>query len=312
MLSSLPPGASDDDSLANLLRTTIAPFLTSKSHKAKVDLAHELMQSLPIGSVAPYGPWLVVAEILSDSLESSQTSHSSANSNSQPPIGHEYREVAKHLERGLRSTLNLPWAHWQSLFQNLVAKASDETGEAGCAIAVIEPMAKSILDISTNNFESQSTVSIFQAGIELISCAKQPRDRQAVESARRRLWGTSISGSRSASFDTYDLLYKLINHLLTLSYEQFHKVEIGGVVVPLLTEIAGFLTRCNQLLVFKTMVNLQNSIGVWIRDKDGRYNSRQSANVSEAVCTFSNICWVFCALTHPRSNSCGIVSAIFS
>ncbi|KAK9425792.1 putative Rap1-interacting factor 1 N terminal-domain-containing protein [Seiridium unicorne] len=294
ILSSLPPGLRDDDGLENLLRSTLAPFLASKPHKAKVDLAHELMQSLPMDALAPYGPWLVIAEVLGDSLESSQTSHSSTNSTSQPPIGHEYREIIKHLERGLRSTPELPWAHWQSLFQNLVARASDESGEAGCAIAVIEPLAKNVLDILANNFESQNILSLFRAGIALISSARQPRDRQAVESARRRLWGTTISGSRSATFDTYDSLYKLMNQLLTASYERYLEFETGDIMVLLLTEVAGYLTRCNQLLVFKVMVILQNSIGIWIQDEDGRYNSRQSASVSEAVkLLWTRICNVF-------------------
>ncbi|WP_234038608.1 hypothetical protein, partial [Erythrobacter sp. YJ-T3-07] len=109
------------------------------------------------------------------------------------------------------------------------------------------------------------------------------RDRQAVESARRRLWGTSISGSRSVSFDVYDNLYKLANHLLMVSYHQVDEFKNSGIVELLLNEIAGFLSRCNQLLVFKALVNLQGSIGVWIEDANAQYSSRHFAGISEAV-----------------------------
>jgi hypothetical protein len=284
ILSSLPHGANDDKGLASLFRSILAPFLTPKPRRARTDLAHELMRSLPMDTLVPFAPWAVISEILGESLENSQTSRSSTDSSSQPSVGHEYREIVKHLERGLKSTPNLPWVYWQSLFRNLVTQASDETGEAGSAIAVIEPLAKSILDIlTTSSQEPKNAASLFRSCIDLISHAKYPLDRQAVESARRRLWGTSASGSRSASFDVYDSLYKLVNHLLGDSYERYHEFETEGIVVPLLTEVADFLTRCNQLLVFKALVNLQNSIGMWIQDDQGRYNSRQSVHVSETV-----------------------------
>lgn len=312
ILSSLPAGAQDDDGFADLLRSTLLPFLGSKSHKAKVDLAHELMQSLPMDTLAPYGPWLVVSEILGDSLENSQTSVSSSPSTSQPPIGHEYREVVRHLERGLRSTPGLPWLHWQSLFQSLVARANEETGEAGCAIAVVEPVAKSILDVLANDYSSKDTVSLFRSAIDVISVAKQPRDRHAVESARRRLWGTSVPGSRTASFDVYDGLYKVINHVLTTTYLRYDEFETGSIVVPALNEVAGFLARCNQLLVFKTLVNLQDSIGMWIHDNEERYNSRHSASVSEAVSVTAIRLTQMYLLTSCRSNSSGIAFATSS
>ncbi|KAH6657287.1 Rap1-interacting factor 1 N terminal-domain-containing protein [Truncatella angustata] len=294
ILSSLPPNTKDDDDLANLVQSMLAPFLVSRSHKAKIDLAYELMHSLPMDTISPSGPWVAISNILSESLQSSQTSFSSSSSTSQPPIGHGYREIINHLEKGARSTPGLPWTKWQSLFQILVTRASNETGEAGCALAVIEPLSKSVLDILANSLESSNTMNLFRFGTYIISVAKQPRDRQAVEAARRRLWGTSISGPRSASFDIYDNLYKLINHLLTVSYQRYSEFETEGIVVPLLTEVAGFLSRCNQLLVLKTLVSLQDSIGFWIQDKEARYNNHQSAHVSEAVkLLWTRICNIF-------------------
>ncbi|KAI0126923.1 Rap1-interacting factor 1 N terminal-domain-containing protein [Xylariales sp. AK1849] len=294
ILSSLPPGVNDDDDLSNLFRTIFTPFFAPKSSRAKLDLGHELMQSLPMDTLAPYGPWVFVAELICGSMENSQASHSSTHSGSELPVGHEYREVVKHLERSLRSIPNLPLKHWQSLFQVLVMRAVEETGEAGCAIAVIEPSAKAIIGIISNDHGAKINLSLFQSSIELLSSARHPRDRQAVDAARRRLWGTSISGSRSASFDTYDNLYLLINRLLHNLYRQYDEYDNEDTVVSLLTEVAGFLARSNQLLVFKTMVILQDSICLWIQDVDERYDSRQSSRVSEAVkLLWNRICNVF-------------------
>jgi hypothetical protein len=282
ILTALPPGTSDDECLLNLVRSVFTPFLAPKSSRGRVDLANELMQLLPMETLAPYGPWVVVSEVMCNSLEHSQASHSSTHSSGEPPVGHEYREIVKHLERGIRSTPNLPWEHWQSLFEILAARASDEAGDAGCAIAIIEPLAKTILDIPSEH-EGKINRNKLRSGIELISIARQPRDRQAVDAARRRLWGTSISGSRSVSFDTYDHLYRLANDLLEVSYRRYEGSDVEEVVVPLLTEVAAFLARCNELLILKSLVNLQTSIGIWIQDASGRYNSRQSPSVSEAV-----------------------------
>ncbi|KAH8682331.1 Rap1-interacting factor 1 N terminal-domain-containing protein [Xylariales sp. PMI_506] len=283
ILSSLPPGTIDDDGLTDLIRSVLTPFLTPKSPRAKADLCHELMQSLPNDTLAPYGPWVVVSEILCESLESSQASNTSTNSNGDIPVGHEYREVVKHLERGLKSTPNLSWPHWRILFQALSAKASDETGDAGCAIAIIEPLAKATLDIIDGSPKATVAMNVFRSGIELVTIAKQPRDRQVVDAARRRLWGTAVSGSRSASFDVYDNLYRLTNSLMDTTYYHLDDHEVRTITVPLLTEVAGFITRCAPPLVFKSVVNLQNSVGLWIQDPEERYNSRLSADLSEAV-----------------------------
>lgn len=282
ILSTLPPGASDDDDLLDLLRTVLTPFLATKTPRAKVDLAHELNQSLPRESLAPYGPWVIISEVLSLSLENSQSTNSTSSSG-QLAVGHEYREAVKHLEKGIKSTPNLPWEHWQSLFRNLTIRVVEEAGESGCAMAVTEPLAKAVCDIVASDVDLSHSVNLFRSGIELISSAKQPRDRQAVDAARRRLWGTSIAGSRSGSFDPYDSLYSLFKHLLSTSYDRYNEYETGGIVVPLLTEVAGFIARCNRVLALQTLVQLQESVGVWIQDKDERYNSRQSLCVSEAV-----------------------------
>ncbi|KAF3008142.1 hypothetical protein E8E14_001479 [Neopestalotiopsis sp. 37M] len=283
ILSSLPAGAPDDEGLSDLLRGTFQPFLATKSPKARIDLARELMQSLPMDALSPFGPWVLISEIIESSLEVDQTNKLSPGAGSQPPVGHGYRELVKHLERGLRSTPKLPRENWHSLYSFVVSQATEETGDAGCAIAIIEPTAKCVLDVLGNNPDSGHKVGLFRAGIDLISEAIYPHDKAAVDAARRRLWGTSISGSRSATFDPFDHLYKLINHLLVDSYQHYHELNSGGVVAPLLTKVASFLAKCNKLLVFKSLVHLQNGIGIWIQDKEVRYSSRQYPQVSDAV-----------------------------
>ncbi|CAJ2500477.1 Uu.00g033300.m01.CDS01 [Anthostomella pinea] len=293
ILSTLPRGISDDEGLSNLIRVTFQPFMLSRSPRARRDLGQELTQTLPADEPHPYGPWVFLSEMISTSLESSQSSYLTTDSGSQPPVGHEYREIVKHLERGIKCTPNLPWDQWLSLFQMLSTRATEEAGEAGYSIAVVEPLAKIVLE----SFPADDTPVPFntlKSGIELLSAAKQPRDRQALDAARRRLWGTSVAGSRSPSIDPFDNLYRLTNRLLETSYVQLDRANHAEVVVPLLTEVTGFLVRCSQVLVFKSLVQIQHGLGLWIQDADGRYSSKQCPEVFEAVKNlWDRICGLF-------------------
>lgn len=289
ILSMLPPGVSDDDGLLNMIKAVFHPFIISRSSShAKTDLARELIQTLSImDALSPYGPWVFISEVFSLSLESSQSSHASTNSKSEPTtIGHEYREIVKHLERGIRSTPNLPWEHWHSLFQSLVTRVVNDAGEAGCAIVVVEPLAKSFADYITTADGETLSYNLLKGSIELVATAKQPRDRSALDAARKRLWGTSIAGSRSAtSFDPFDNFYRLTNELLQNTYTHADQYDQDQVIVTLLAEVTGFLVRCNRQLVLKTVAQLQSGIGFWIQDVNARYSSKQSSKVSEAVST---------------------------
>ncbi|RYP61254.1 hypothetical protein DL769_007795 [Monosporascus sp. CRB-8-3] len=295
ILSTTSPGLPDDESLTTLFRAVFTPFLMARAVHARIDLANELMrETLPMETLSPYGPWLFISEIIFSSMESSQSSTSSTRSGGGPTVGHEYREIVKHLERGVRSTPNLPWEHWQSLFQLLVARVTDETGEAGCAIAVVELLAKTFLDgLSTVDYDA-IPINTWKGGVQLIATAKQPRDRQALDAARRRIWGTSVAGPRSASFDPFDSFYRLINRLLEISYAH-SDARIDVEIVPsMLTEVAAFLTKCNRLLVFKSLTQLQPGICLWIRDTDGRYNSKRSSELSDAVkILWQTVCELF-------------------
>ncbi|KAI1454841.1 hypothetical protein F4805DRAFT_438129 [Annulohypoxylon moriforme] len=289
MISKLPEGIPDNDGLLNLIRVVFDPFVISRSSSSgKVDLARDLMQTLPVDVPCSYGPWVFVSDILSLSLENSQSSYSSS---SQPTtIGHEYREIVKHLERGIKYTPNLPWEQWHSLFQLLKTRVEQEAGEAGCAIVVVEPFAKSLWEF-TSPQEDAMPYNLFKASIELVATARQPRDRQALDAARRRLWGTSIAGSRSASFDPFDNFYRLTNHILGLAYIHFIQYDESEIVAPLLTEVTNFLTRCNPSLALKSLLQLQDGISLWVQDANAQYGSKQSSKVSEAAkALWSRIC----------------------
>jgi hypothetical protein len=266
ILSALPPLISDDEDFADFFKSAMAPFFTAKTEKGRMDLAQDLMSTLPMDASTPYGPWLFTSEKISTWLLSGHNSAQSNASGSEAPVGHDYRDVVRLLERGLKSTPNLPWNHWQSLFGELHQRCRDETGDAGVAIVVIEPLAKTLVDMSTAEHPTDSSVLI-RVAIELLSGATHPRDRHAVDGARRRLWGTVVSGPRSASFDTFDSLYRLVNLALDQAYREANPTTSGEGVSMLLKDVGDFFDRSNQQLLFKSLAAFQDGLVAWIRDE---------------------------------------------
>ncbi|SPQ17956.1 164a2e2b-7f9e-44e6-aa53-251a4d9207e4 [Thermothielavioides terrestris] len=127
MLSTLPPGVPDDKEFAEFFGL-------------------DLLSGIPMDIPLPYGTWLLVAENILCWLEPIQNSHHSSGSGGETPVGHDYRDIVKVLERGIRSTPNLPPKHWESLFFAAFKRAREETGDAGVAMVMIEPLAKVLVD----------------------------------------------------------------------------------------------------------------------------------------------------------------------
>ena len=265
MLSTLPPGVSDDKDFAEFFGSVFAPFFASKGDKARMDLAQELISVIPMDAPRPYGSWLLVAENILCWLEPGHHSHSSTGSAGETPVGHGYRDIIRVLERGIKSTPNLPPKHWESLFYPAFERVREETGDAGVAIVVIEPLTKVLVEQFALQGVVESPLSCLRYVTELVSVATQPRDRQAVDAARKRLWGTALAGSRSSSFDTFDNLYKALSEILEYSYSNFDPAD-SDATTQLFKEIGGFFDRSNRQLFLKAMISLQDGIYPWFQD----------------------------------------------
>lgn len=282
LLSTLPPRIPDDEAFAVFLHSVFDPFFASKNVKGRMDLAQEVLNLLPVDAPGAYGPWLMLSKEISANLENSQHSHQSTGSGSEPPVGHQYREIVRVLERGLKLTPNLPWKHWHSLFRALCQRVRNETGDSGVAIAVIEPLAKAIKDFVLNPEEDMIMANVVKASIELVAASSHPRDKQAVDAARRRIWGTSTAGPRSPSFDPFDNLYKLVTSLLEAMYTDFAAYDSGD-VASLINELSGFFDRCNQQLAFRCLMAVQAGLACWLEDKKHQITRTSFPDVHSAV-----------------------------
>lgn len=317
ILSTLPNGVPDDAAFADFFTGVFAPFFKAKNARAASDLAQEMLNSVPMDSLCPYGPWIMAANAVKTALASGQSRSAPSfapTSSLEPLVGKEYRDLCRILERGFKSTPNLPSECWSSFLEAVETHITEETGPAGRALALVEPLAKTILDHVTTTGRSVDPRAVY-ATTALLHIASQPRDRQTVDSARMRLWGTSTA--KSASFDPFDSLYKLSNVVMEELYSSLGDVEMAKLAAPFLTELDGFLRRCNNSLVLKTVCTLQDGLVFWIKDDESRLSSRQSADTASAVCIIRNEetylrCWVVLANMLNRPSSCGIKSATSS
>ncbi|KAK6215006.1 hypothetical protein QIS74_08025 [Colletotrichum tabaci] len=260
LVSRLPPGIPDNEEFVDFFRSAFVPFFAPKSAQSRFELAQEMLSVIPIWSSpvahSPYAPWVIASECLASTFSPSQNSAQTTSSTSEPSLGHEY------------------------LLSN---RACEETGEAGRALGVIEPLAKVIRESLPADRALPIFANTVLAAAELLSVANHPLDRQAVEAARRRLWGTAVTGPRSSSYDPFDNLYKLTNELLERFYEAGERGGLDESATPLLNECSGFLSRCNPELAPKTVTNLESGLAIWIRDSQGILKARQSPAASEAV-----------------------------
>ncbi|KAF9878644.1 hypothetical protein CkaCkLH20_04136 [Colletotrichum karsti] len=305
LVSRLPPGIPDNEDFLEFFRAVFTPFFTSKTPKARSDLAQELLSVPPSWSPAiahiPYAPWVFASECLAATFNMSQSSVQTVSSTGEPILGHEYRAITRLLEKGWKETTNLPWQHWCSLFTLLSNRSGEEAGEAGRALGAIEPLAKVIRETVPADRAVPVSSKTVMAAAELLSVANQPVDRQAVEAARRRLWGTAVTGSRSSSFDPFDNLYRLTADLLERLYEAGERGSLDDSVSGFIREISGFLSRCRPELVTRTVANLETGLAMWIRDSQGILKTSQSPAPSEAVKTlWDTICRIIFSGNKPE------------
>lgn len=287
LLARSPTNVPDDHEFAKFFETVFAPFFEDKNEKAQANLGQELLRLLPMDTACCYGPWSLCASKLSLSLEASQFSHNSNGSGSAANLGPEFREIVKTLERGLRSTPNLPSECWIQLLRNLTSHVKNEAGDAGVAIAVVEPLASVIFDLIPDEKEDVISNLCVDATIELVTESTHPRDRQAVDAARKRLWGTTNVGNRSSSFDPFDNLYKLLTSVLGKLYANIGSYD-SEMVVELLKRVRSFFDRGNPELVFRTLLAVQDGMARCLEDEDHRLTRTEFPGVPEAV-SLSNI-----------------------
>ncbi|KAH6608986.1 hypothetical protein Trco_002332 [Trichoderma cornu-damae] len=280
MLSSVPLGSADDEALSDFFLSVFEPFFQGKATKARLELTRELLQLLPRESPSPYGPWLLAAQNLSLSLDCNEATFNVAGSGKM--LGPKYRDIASLLERGLVGHPQLPLDRWFSLFERLSENVGLHLGDAGRALIVIEPLAKALLDCLDGSAKKPSATCLKAARV-LFDIAKLPRDRTALNTARQRLWGTSLTSARAGSPDPFDHLYKLGNRALEIFYTKTSIFDSKNEIVPFVESVESFSVRCFSQLGAKALAKTQSGLCLWIEDNESRFEHDGDSCLSRAI-----------------------------
>ncbi|KAG9256126.1 Rap1-interacting factor 1 N terminal-domain-containing protein [Emericellopsis atlantica] len=256
MLSVVPTGGRDDDDLAAFFISTFEMFLAGKPDKARIDLVKDLQRQSPANASAPYAVWMLGSQAVALTL----SGDNKLDSNGDRFLGPEFREITNFLCNGLLSHPNLPSQAWMSIFNDFSQRVTSGFGDAGRAIVIIEPLAKVLVDVD------QAVALHHEASCALIESARFPRDRQAIDAARRRLWGAELVPSKTT--DPFDHLYRLADRKLITSYEALGEQEGSPLrAVTVLKATKQFIAASFSSTGFASASRLQHGLSVWLLDE---------------------------------------------
>ncbi|KAH6693345.1 Rap1-interacting factor 1 N terminal-domain-containing protein [Leptodontidium sp. MPI-SDFR-AT-0119] len=263
LLTTPSPGFEYDQQFFGMVNRVLTPFITARNSKAQLDLVYSLVHLLPSESNDPSRLiWQVLAEFATTAVDRRDRNESKGDE----VLGTKYLNLIKILEIGINLFPTGPLPAWKHLFEAIVNSATLDAGDAGRAIGVIEPLGK----IFTPQVPSAvlSSKGIFYLGL-ILGKANYPKDRQALDSAHRKLRGSGNPNLKLASYDPYVHLYQYASTTLTTTYESFTKDNLREYsdVIPAFT---GLLGRCPTALLFPVLTRFQSGIECWILDNDQR------------------------------------------
>jgi hypothetical protein len=273
LLTNVCPGLEYDEKFTSMIRRILTPFINARpSSKSQMDLVKELLQLMPVD--AEFNEpckliWQVLADLATRATDTRDDNSSSSLMSNDQPLGVDYRNALEILEVGMHRSPHLPLPGWRSLFEVLVNSATLDAGDGGRAIAIIEPLARAF----TAKFSKPAAGAEYGLAYcrMIVSKANYPRDRQALDAARRKLWGAATGGLKPSSFDPYTELYSCLQGCLERSYASFNKDQALD-YSDILSATTGLLSRCPAVMLYSVYLKLQSGIACWILDEHSKFS----------------------------------------
>ncbi|KAH8763337.1 Rap1-interacting factor 1 N terminal-domain-containing protein [Hyaloscypha sp. PMI_1271] len=280
LLVNLSPNLEYDLRFSQMVRNILRPFFESRtSRKSRIDLIRDLLPLLPAEGTVPCRlVWQILAEFAAIAVDTRD--EKDVNRGCEQPLGVEYREVVSILEVGISISPNQPLPRWNALLGALATSATLDAGDAGRAIAVIEPLAKSFFPAPTITVAATTGLAYLHSLVG--QAVPYPRDRQALDAARRRLWGTDNAGFKSANFDPYVHLYEYIQNCLIAGYDSLSKQNHHDYAV-MISSVTALLDRCPIQLSLIVLIKIQKGLSCWI--VDGGHKVIGDTPLSQSVIT---------------------------
>ncbi|CAG8978853.1 hypothetical protein HYALB_00008508 [Hymenoscyphus albidus] len=257
-----------DDDFIHMAYSILLPFFEAQqSNRLEcIKLATDLLSLLPTESTpSTKGLWEVIADFVTTAVE---IRDSEKIENPDQPLGKYYQSVVKILDAGIRYSPQEALAGWKTLFDALASSATVDSGISGKAIVVLEPVAKCLLLHQQN---STGTIGISYYSL-LVSKVGYPKNQQALDAARKHLWGSAMAGPKLLTFDPFVKLYEYIKTTMVFSYTNFDKTQLADCsdMIAITTEFMGL---CPAELIFGSLVKIQEGVSHWVVDTERKIGS---------------------------------------
>ncbi|KAK0387135.1 hypothetical protein NLU13_5448 [Sarocladium strictum] len=295
LFCTIPEGVEDNEEFSDFILSTFEPFFAGKAERARVDQARDLLLSLPRNIVCPYGIWILASQ----SLLLPFTRPGKDDDKGDKVLGPEYRELISFLERGLTCHPNLPMDRWLSAFKTVDDHVVHHFGQAGRVLVMIEPMAKFLIDLVHCEHPQIADRDFIVIMTNLLATAQFPKDRQAMDAARRYLWGAAPPASQHGPFKPFDSLYKAADLAMHKAYKGITADETQ--IIKLLESTTNFVAASSQH-GDSVLPALQHGVCSWIEDQDGRISFDSESYIGHAVkLLWHEICQLLIAIGTARS-----------
>lgn len=206
--------------------------------------------------------WIALAENAIGFLKSKGSASDGQESRS---VGHSLRHAVDILNSGFYVIANIGESDVIEEFYDAIHdSAKTSAGDAGVAIALIEPFAKGLSDTASPvPLEAKSSLVP-----HMLEKAVWPRTRQSMEQARKDLWGLGLAPNKSVAFDPFEHVYVLVNRSMTMAYNEFDALEASGVAWArnFCSSLMEFLKKSPPSLLGSALRKVQDGIVVWIAD----------------------------------------------
>ncbi|KAI9831148.1 MAG: hypothetical protein M1819_005236 [Sarea resinae] len=260
-------GTTDCGDMAQMVLEASCQFRSSR--KARLELLRDCIlvvfpqstngsKSLQLSAL-----WRVISESACAALSQKRDS-SPMTSDSPQPVGQEYREVLRILEAGSRFADENVLEAWHKLFNKFIEVVRTETGDAGVILAVIEPMANGL---RLQGPDQPDWVYV----AKVIEKTTWPQNRQALDRARKALWGTVPSTQKSSNFDPFNHLYEMIDIALEAGYRR--KPFGSNDITAVLSALTGFIKSCQASYAGILLKRVQKGVALWAQDPEQKVNT---------------------------------------
>ena len=288
MLTTLMPGKDGNqtlrDAMNDLVRIGLRSATSRRSSLKFLGNAVHILTTQASGlSPAQIILWESVMEPL---LESLDLPHSKDHASNSPHYaGQDYKEIVKILEVGITQGYIAISPSVAASIERIISQIRREVGIGAVTLAITEPLAYILCQEKSGPHDSVHLLYATAVARSIV----WPESRREMDYAQRLLWGASATAPKSLSFNPFDQLYSMIDRMLVLTYQGISKLCQDDIIL-FLEVVISFITSCPLSHLGILLKRIQQGLGIWIEDADGRTSTFDSGSHAQfSIVSIANL-----------------------